>query len=353
MLKNIAIPLMLAASEAEAQRKPTRGELEDAMEADRAQEFKGLQAPTLECTTGTGTAENDLANLGTAVSSAEAALALAQADVDALKAADGAWTLANTARQDAVDAAVAAENEAQVAGLLKILDEKLEDERVKAALFVTADNAYQAGIRAQTAANTRNGLATSTLAGLATAKDNAASAVSAATNQAAKETLWREWRYCELGATVAGETLPASGVGYQQFLTASTLTVAGLPVQSPVLAAVPNPNTLVPLYCTVPAVSSAAIAADPSATPPVVAVPAAEVREQAKYYGSKTNLAAEVRANTDSGDVGSQLWTAELNRTEAISAEGATALVGGIQRTKAGAVAYNTGALKAATWVDT
>jgi hypothetical protein len=51
MLKNIAIPLMLAASEAEAQRGPSKDEVEEALEGDLRKVFKGLQAGAAACTT--------------------------------------------------------------------------------------------------------------------------------------------------------------------------------------------------------------------------------------------------------------------------------------------------------------
>lgn len=75
---------------------------------------------------------------------------------------------------------------------------------MKAAAYVAADKLYQAGLVAQTDAGARVSTAATTLSNLSTAKDNAATAVSAVRAQITKEKLWREWLYCELGASVTG-----------------------------------------------------------------------------------------------------------------------------------------------------
>ena len=55
MLKNVAIPLMLAASEAEAQRAPTKDEVREALEGDLAEHFEGLIADAAACTVASST----------------------------------------------------------------------------------------------------------------------------------------------------------------------------------------------------------------------------------------------------------------------------------------------------------
>jgi hypothetical protein len=159
MLKNVAIPLMLAASEAEAQRAPTKEDVREALEGDLEERFAGLQADAAACTVASSVAADNIANLAQAVSDNQAAKELADVAVTALVAADGAWGLANAAREAAVSAAVAAETESNIAGLLDALDVAAEDERAKAQVFVTANDLYEAGLRAQVAADARVGLA--------------------------------------------------------------------------------------------------------------------------------------------------------------------------------------------------
>jgi hypothetical protein len=159
MLKNVAIPLMLAASEAEAQRAPTKEDVREALEGDLEERFAGLQADAAACTVASSVAADNIANLAQAVSDNQAAKELADVAVTALVAADGAWGLANAAREAAVSAAVAAETESNIAGLLDALDVAAEDERAKAQVFVTANDLYEAGLRAQAAADARVGLA--------------------------------------------------------------------------------------------------------------------------------------------------------------------------------------------------
>ena len=55
MLKNVAIPLMLAATEAEGQKLSERA-VKEAMMQDREKFFKGLEAPEAACTVGSNNA---------------------------------------------------------------------------------------------------------------------------------------------------------------------------------------------------------------------------------------------------------------------------------------------------------
>lgn len=153
MLKNIAIPLMLAASEAEAQRAPTKDEVEEALEGDLRKVFKGLQADAAACTV---EANTDIANLAQAVSDRKVELDAAELAVTNLEAADGAWGQADVARRQAVEAAIAQEVSENIANLLDDLDTKTADERAKAALWATAVNLFEEGVRTQTAADERN-----------------------------------------------------------------------------------------------------------------------------------------------------------------------------------------------------
>lgn len=108
------------------------------------------------------------------------------------------------------------------------MDEKAEDERVKASLYLDADKLYQAGLVRQTAAVAREGVASTRLGELQTASDNAAGAATAARTQAAKEKLWRGWRYCELGAAVTNATEVTAGRWWSN-LDSATNTSATLP----------------------------------------------------------------------------------------------------------------------------
>jgi hypothetical protein len=211
MLKNVAIPLMLAASEAEAQKG---GALADALEGDLKEAFPGLQADAAACTVASSQAADNIANLAQAVSDKDGLKVAADKAVTDLKDAAGAWGLANAAREAAVSAAVAQEAASNIASLLDALDTAAEDERAKAALYVAADKLYQAGLRRQTAAVAANTAAQGVLGTLESAKNNAATAVASAKTQHAKETLWRQWRYCELGTTVATAALPDPAKGW-------------------------------------------------------------------------------------------------------------------------------------------
>lgn len=217
MLKNVAIPLMLAASEAEAQRDPSKGELRDALAGDMMKEFAGLQADAAACTVASSAGADNIANNAQALVDAQGVLAEAEGAVTALIAADGAWGQANTAREAAVAAAVASEAESGIAGLLDDLDTAMDAERAAAQAFLDADKAFQVGGLRVTAAIARDGDANTATTGrravLLAAKTAATDAVQAVTDQIAKETLWRKWRYCELGAAVAGVALSPDASG--------------------------------------------------------------------------------------------------------------------------------------------
>jgi len=152
MLKNVAIPLMLAASEAEAQRKPTAGDLDQAMRGDRAKVFDGLQADAAACTVLTSVSADNIANLAQAVTEAATKLASAEGAVADAKKDTGAWGKANIARKTAVEAAVAEEAKKAIADLLDDLDKKAEAEREAASKYLDADKLYQEGLRTKATA---------------------------------------------------------------------------------------------------------------------------------------------------------------------------------------------------------
>lgn len=76
MLRNVAIPMMLAVTEAEAQQS-----IEDGMMADRSKPFDGLVANEAACTPETNTS---LGTLATTVSDKDVTLTAKKADVSAL-----------------------------------------------------------------------------------------------------------------------------------------------------------------------------------------------------------------------------------------------------------------------------
>ena len=143
MLKNVAIPLMLAATEAEGQKFSER-EVKEAMQKDREAFFRGLVAPEAACTVASNA---DISAKAGAVSDAQQAHDNAIQAVAAAEA--GSWGAADTARKGAVAAAELAENEANVAGLLDALDAAAGAERAAAAAYAVADNAYNAGVLAK------------------------------------------------------------------------------------------------------------------------------------------------------------------------------------------------------------
>jgi hypothetical protein len=142
MLKNVAIPLMLAASEAEAQRDPSKGELKDALEMDMMRQMAGLQADAAACTVASSEAADNIANLAQTLSDAKTTLTGLEGDIASLIAADGAWGQANTARESAVSAAVEQEVAENIAGLLDDLDVAMNAERAAAQGYLDADKLY-------------------------------------------------------------------------------------------------------------------------------------------------------------------------------------------------------------------
>jgi hypothetical protein len=144
MLKNIAIPLMLAATEAEAQRS-LEDRLEDAMRGDRDKFFAGLIAGETDgddCKRDNANNETLSAalllvtNLDTSIGEKEAAIGL-------LKAGD--WKVADDERDAAVADAVAKELKEEIEGLLDLLDAAMEDTREKAKLYYEAKHALAIG----------------------------------------------------------------------------------------------------------------------------------------------------------------------------------------------------------------
>jgi hypothetical protein len=133
---------MLAASEAEAQRDPSKGELKDALEADMMKHMAGLQADAAACTVASSESADNIANLAQTLSDAQATLKGLEDDIASLIAADGAWGQANTAREAAVSAAVEQEVAENIAGLLDDLDVAMNAERAAAQGYLDADKLY-------------------------------------------------------------------------------------------------------------------------------------------------------------------------------------------------------------------
>lgn len=159
-----------------------------------------LQAKEAECAADETTVKEKAGLLATAVKAVE--------DYENVDTVDG-WGAANKARQEAVTAAGDKEAAENIASLLDLYDTALNTERVKADAFVTADNKYQKGKDTAAAAATAASNAEGTLTNLSDAKKTAADAVTAVTNQIAKEKDWRGWLYCELGAAVESVTYTA------------------------------------------------------------------------------------------------------------------------------------------------
>jgi len=82
MLKNVAIPLMLAASEAEAQ--PSNNQILDAIRADREKNVPKLQADAAACTVVSSTTEDGISNAAGDVTTKEGLLATAKSAVTTL-----------------------------------------------------------------------------------------------------------------------------------------------------------------------------------------------------------------------------------------------------------------------------
>lgn len=127
--------------------------------------------------------------------------------------------------------------------------------------------------------------ATDKLADLLAAKTAATGAVTAAKEQATKESLWRGWRYCELSASVTNASVPDAQRGWWQMTVQPTYTVA-------------EPNT-----CEVPAVTNA---------------DGVEQRGAVTYY--TTAGAAGLAAEPDDG---TSQWSATVKLTKATTAENA------------------------------
>jgi len=349
MLKNVAIPLMLAAPAAEAQTKPSKAEVMADLNMDRKVPYPILIAAEAACTVASSTSTDGISTAAGTVGDKEALLATAKDAVTSMKAADGAWGLANAKRMASVAAAVAQEGASNIATLLDDVDTKAGIEREKAGLFAAADKLYQAGIRTKTAADAAvaaaatklcNGTTSTNSAGatvvtcnatsLTGMKDTAVAAALAVRTQHAKESLWREWLYCELGGIPAGDTLPTGANGWWFFLNNDT----GVDSSSNKIVTVGA--AAAPAYCTVPEINNGAT------TGAVVDRPAV------KYYPAKTTLTTEP-------DDGTSRWTAALLSGEAATALAAKSTRGGTMgsvqlRTSEGVVAWRKGDLRKASF---
>jgi hypothetical protein len=82
MLKNVAIPLMLAASEAEAQ--PSQRQVLDAIRADREKNVPKLQADAAACTVASSKTEDGISTAAGDVTAKEDLLAAAKTAVTTL-----------------------------------------------------------------------------------------------------------------------------------------------------------------------------------------------------------------------------------------------------------------------------
>jgi hypothetical protein len=323
MLKNVAIPLMLAATEAEA--KLTKGEVADAMRGDRDKDYNGLQATESACTPEDGVSkigelEFGIGALAQTTSEKQSALDLAQQAVVDLSADTGAWGLANTAREAAVAAAVASEAASDIAGLLDTMDTAAGAERAAAQAYLDADKLYQAGVRrlnTATSADTAAGLEAARLLGL---KTTSAQAVADAKAQHAKELLWREWLYCELGGVPAGDANNSETDWWKMIASDTSISGVGS----------------APAFCTVPIV----YAADGTTVE----------RPAIKFYGDVSNLAAE----TDEAGppIVWRRWSATLVAATATTAEAATSTYQGQTRNQQGKVNWNIGDKRAKDWVE-
>lgn len=282
---------------------------------------------------------------------AETAVGTAKDAVTALQAADGAWGLANAKREASVAAAVAKETADNISGLLDAMDTASADERAKAALYAAADEAFNAGTRRATAAAAAVVTTTAELARLSTAKDAAQSAVDAVRAQSTKEILWREWLYCELGGTVAGDAT----ANWWTFITSDTaISGAGA----------------APVFCTVPALnaetdaSGAALSARGAiryfTTRTVPASGAVDGKDATEEVFTNANLASRPNYLSAESLDGGEKYTATLLKTEADTAlstaadrsgEAGGSAMGSTARTRAGVVAWATGNYRAANWM--
>jgi hypothetical protein len=204
MLKNVAIPLMLAATEAEAQM--AKEMVREAMEGDRAKFFAGLIADELKCHAEDATIAPKVQD----VSDATAVLATARSDVADAKAADGPYGMAVAARTSTVALAVAAETGDAVANALDAYDTALELARNTAADYATKDRDFVIGEQAAADAATAAENAAAELTLREEMNTAATQAVNDVVAQTVKEKLWMTWLYCELGALVTGVTVTGS-----------------------------------------------------------------------------------------------------------------------------------------------
>lgn len=151
-------------------------------------------------------------------------------------------------------------------------------------------------------------------------KTASAQAVTDAKAQHAKELLWREWLYCELGGVPATDANNSETDWWKMIASDSTISgAAGAPT-----------------YCTVPSV----MAADGTTVE----------RPAIKFYGSTSDLAAE---DEEAGPpIVWRRWSATLVHTTATTAENATSSYQGQSRSQAGKVAWHVGDKRAKDWVE-
>lgn len=145
--------------------------------------------------------------------------------------------------------------------------------------------------------------------------------------QIAKETLWREWLYCELGDAVVGDTTTNSE--WWKLIASDPAIVAGANA---------------PAKCTVPAVRNAANDADER--------PAVDYFTQSASQAGGDVDGTNFLSAEDTLGATWKKWTAHRIYDNALTAENATtdALSDGNQRSKAGEVAYHTESKRAADY---
>ena len=155
MLKNVAIPLMLAATEAEGQ--TLRDIVEDAMRGDREIKVDGAGLPfrlQADSKSACDPTAGDLAPKSIAVGDSQAKIDDWQKEIDALEndgavegEEEGDWFKENATRAAAVKAAVEAELSEGVAAKLNERDDAKKDERLARFNYQEAlDNFAQGGV---------------------------------------------------------------------------------------------------------------------------------------------------------------------------------------------------------------
>jgi len=215
MLKNVAIPLMLAATEAEGQ--TLRDIVEEAMRGDREVKVDADGLPfrlQADSKTACDPTAGDLAPLSTAVGDSQAKIDGWQKEIDALEndgavegEDEGDWFKENATRAAAVKAAVEAELSEGVALKLNGVDDAKKAERLARFNYQEAlDNFAQGEVDLATETK-RLETATEMRTTLSDANDKAKESVDEAKEQHGKELLWREWLYCELGGVPADATV--------------------------------------------------------------------------------------------------------------------------------------------------